>query len=110
MPATNAARQQYSNTSLSTWAMSELRRKAWYPDSLMRRSHTTAGLREVGRSRASTRQLAIADTGFRGPVANPFPTNLLSCDMIGADYVAPKFDLALEQCTRGLGRFLILLV
>jgi len=37
-------------------------------------------------------------------------TNLLSCDMVGADHVAPKLDLALEQCARGLRRFLILRV
>ena len=28
--------------------------------------------------------------------------------MVGADHVAPKLDLALKQCTRGLRRFLII--
>src|SRR6516225_7716911 len=33
--------------------------------------------------------------------------NLLSRDVVGADHVAPKLDLALEQCACGLGRFLL---
>src|SRR6516225_3808458 len=53
--------------------------------------------------------LDTAAVAEKGPKKKPRQKKggLLCRDIVGADHVAPKLDLALEQCTRGRGRQLV---
>src|SRR5262249_36943973 len=81
------------------------RRRARFRASVRRAHYRVAALAaRFARQRGAGRRSAMAILHSRFVQTNP--THALRRDMVGADDVAPKLDLAVKQCTRGLGRFL----